>query len=360
MAVDKKTMKVSMYYKNDDVRVEEHPIPELEPGDLLVKTEVCGLCGGETMEWYLASRAPKVLGHEPTGVVVETGPGQNKFKEGDRVFAHHHVACMSCHFCHRGRYTLCEHFNKTHLSPGGFAEYFRVPAENAHHDTLFLPDNVSFEEGTIVEPMACALKGIKQTPIHPGDTVAIIGLGFMGMCYLQLTKLSHSGKIFGLDFSEWRLEKALSFGATHTIQPNLENPNEKLRDLNNGLGADVVFVVAPNLTAWETGLALCEKGAALHFGAPPPPKTEWNVDPNALYFSEIQTNSSFSANHIDTQAVLDLLTAKRIDAETLITHRFGLDGVGQAIRLHLNSDESLKSLIYPSQTQAEMIERENK
>jgi L-iditol 2-dehydrogenase len=354
METDEKTMKVAMYYKNDDVRVEEHPIPELGPSDLLVKTEVCGLCGGETMEWYLAKRAPKVLGHEPTGTVVATGPGENTFKEGDRVFAHHHVACMSCHYCHRGRFTLCEQFSKTSLMPGGFAEYFRVPAVNARHDTLLLPGNVSFEEGTIIEPMACALKGIKQTPIHPGDTIAIIGLGFMGMCYLQLIKLSHSGKIFGLDFSEWRLEKARSFGATYTIQPNLENPVEKLKDLNNGLGADVVFVVAPSLSAWETGLALCEKGAALHYGAPPPPGTEWVVDPTSLYFSEVQINSSFSANHIDTQAVLDLLAAKRINAESLITHRFGLDGVGEAINLHLSADNSLKSLIYPSQTQAEM------
>jgi L-iditol 2-dehydrogenase len=346
-------MKVAMYYRNDDVRIEEHPIPELGPGDLLVKTEACGLCGGETLEWYLASRAPKVLGHEPTGVIVATGPGLTKFKEGDRVFAHHHVPCMSCHYCHRGLFTMCEHYGRTHLDPGGFAEYFRVPAENAQFDTLILPDDVSFDEGTIIEPMACTLRGVKQTHIQPGDTVAIVGLGFMGMCYLQLVALSQAGKIFALDFSDWRLEKALSLGATYTINPKVEDPVEKLKDLNEGRGADAVFVVAPNVDAWESGLALCEKGAHLHFGAPPPPEKVWKINPNRLYFREIQTNSAYSANHVDTQAVLDLLAAKRVDANALITHRFGLDGVEEAIRLLLAADKSLKSLIIPALTEAQ-------
>jgi L-iditol 2-dehydrogenase len=349
MVADKRAMKVAMYYANDDIRIEDHPLPEIGPGDLLVKTETCGLCGGETMEWYLASRAPKVLGHEPTGVVVETGPDVTKFKQGDRVFVHHHVPCMSCHFCHRGRFTLCEHFSKTKIEPGGFAEFFRVPAENVQFDTLHLPDNVSFEAGTLIEPMACALKGVKQTPLHPGDTVAIVGLGFMGMSYLQLVALNHAGNIFGLDFSDWRLEKARSLGATHTINPGCEDAVKKLRDLNAGFGADAVFVTAPNIAAWESGLALCEKGGQLHLGAPPPPSTEWILDPNELYFSEVQINSTYSANHVDTKSVLDLLSAKRLDAEGLITHRFGLDRVEEAIHLLLEADASLKSIIYPGQ-----------
>ncbi len=342
-----KTMQVAMYYRNDDVRVEERPIPEIGPGELLVRIEVCGLCGGETMEWYLAERAPKVLGHEPTGVIVATGKGVTKFKEGDRVFVHHHVACMSCHYCHRGRYTLCEHFSKTKFEPGGFAQYIRVPAENARHDTLILPDEVSFEAGTIIEPMACCLKGVRQTPTHAGDTVAVIGAGFMGMCYTQLLRLGNAGKIFVLDFSDWRLERALQMGATHTINPAREEPQRILRELNEGRGADAVFVSAPTLQAWESGLALCERGGQLHLGGPPPPGTTWEVDPTSLYFSEVQINSSYSAHHVDTQSVLDLLAAGRVDAEALITHRFKLDQVAEAIQLLLKAGESLKSLIYP-------------
>ncbi len=346
------TMKVAVYRKNDDVRLEERPIPELEAGDLLVKTEACGLCGGETMEWYLAKRAPKVLGHEPTGVVVRTGPGVNKFREGDRVFAHHHVPCMSCHFCNRGLYTMCEHYGQTHLDPGGFAEYFRVPAENARLDTYLLPDSVSFEAGTIIEPMACTLRGVRQTEVRPGDTVAIVGLGFMGMCYLQLLRLSPAGKIVALDFSDWRLDKARTLGATHTINPRREAAVETLKDVNEGRLADAVFVVAPKLRAWELGLSLCERGATLHCGAPPPPDAVWQANPNELFFREIRLNSAYSATHLDTRAVLDLLAAGRVDAQALITHRFGLDHVEEAIRLLLAAGDSLKSLIIPALTQA--------
>lgn len=342
-----KTMQVAMYYRNDDVRVEEQPIPTIGPGELLVRVEVSGLCGGETMEWYLAERAPKVLGHEPTGTVVEIGDGVTNFKEGDRVFVHHHVACMSCHFCDRGRYTLCEHFSKTKFVPGGFAQYIRVPAENARLDTLILPDEVSFEAGTIIEPMACCLKGIRQTPLHPGDTVVVIGAGFMGTCYLQLLRLEPAGMVFALDFSDWRLEQALKMGATHTVNPGKQDPQQVVRELNQGRGADAVFVTAPTLKAWESGLALCERGGQLHLGAPPPPGTVWPVDPTGLYFSEVQINSSYSAHHVDTRSVLDLLSAERIDANALITHRFGLDQVAEAIQLLLKADQSLKSLIFP-------------
>ncbi len=341
------TMKVAMYYRNDDVRVEQQAIPTIGPGELLVRVEVCGLCGGETMEWYLAERAPKVLGHEPTGIVEAIGDCVTKFKVGDRVFVHHHVACMSCHYCDRGRFTLCAHFSKTKIEPGGFAQFIRVPAENARLDTLLLPDEVSFEAGTIIEPMACCLKGVRQTPLHPGDTVAVIGAGFMGMCYTQLLRLGNAAKIFVLDFNDWRLARAREMGATHTINPGQGDPQELLRQQNNGRGADAVFVSAPTLKAWESGLALCERGGQLHLGGPPPPGTTWPVDPTALYFSEIQINSSYSAHHIDTRSVLDLLIAGRLDAEALITHRFNLEQVPSAIQLLLNAGESLKSLIYP-------------
>jgi L-iditol 2-dehydrogenase len=347
-----KTMKVAVYYRNNDVRLEERPVPEIGSGELLVRVEACGLCGGETMEWYLAPRAPKILGHEPAGTIVEVGEGATRFKVGDRVFAHHHVPCMSCHFCQRGYYTMCEYYGKTAIHPGGFAEYFRVPAENAQFDTLILPANVSFEEATLIEPMACTLKGIRQTPIHHGDTVAIVGVGLMGMSYLHFVRLSPASKIFALDFSDWRLSKSLSFGATHTINPKTENSVEKMRDLNDGRLADVVIVTAPVVPAWEQGLALCAKGANLHLGAPPAPDVTWSVSPNYLYFNEIKMNSAYSATHIDTQAVLDLIAAGRMDVKPLITNRFGLEGVQDAIQLLLAANESLKSIIIPKLTKA--------
>lgn len=342
-----KTMKVAVYHKSDDIRVEEQPIPIIGPGEILVKTKACGLCGGETMDWYIEPRAPKVLGHEPTGVVVQTGPGVTNVKEGDRVFVHHHVACMSCHYCHRGAFTLCDHYRQTGIDPGGFVEYFRVPAEIVQLDTLVLPDNVSFEEGTIIEPMACAMKGIRQTDIHPGDTLAIVGVGFMGLCYLQLALLQQVGKTIALDLNDWRLGQAKSLGATNTINTKSGNVVEDLKRFNEGRGADVVIVTAPSVEAWDLGLALCEKGGTLHLGAPAPPDEVWSVKPTDLWFHEIKINSTYSATHMDTEAVLNLLASGRVDANSMITHRFGLDDVAEGIRLLRAAGESLKILIIP-------------
>jgi len=345
-----KKMLCSMYYKSTDIRLEEVDVPSIKAGELLVKTEACGLCGGETMEWYIMPRAPRVLGHEPTGVVVQVGSGVKKFKEGDRVFVHHHVSCMSCHFCNRGYYSMCESYSKSRLDPGGFTEYFRVPAENVQFDTQLLPDNVTFEEGTMLEPMGCTLSGIKACNIRYGDTVAIVGLGFMGMSYLEQAKISPAGKIFGLDFSNWRLEKAKSFGATYTINPKNEDAVARLKELNNGRLADVVIVTAPFLSAWDSGLNLCEKGATLHLGAPVAPDAIWAIKANPLYFKEIRIVPTYSSSQVESEEVLDLISSGRLKVDHLITHHFGLDHVQDAIQSMLKANDSLKVMIVPSMT----------
>jgi L-iditol 2-dehydrogenase len=344
-------MLCAVYYSNSDVRIEERAVPKIGRGEILVKTEACGLCGGETMEWYLAPRAPWVLGHEPAGVVAKVGEGVTKFKEGDRVFVHHHVSCMSCHFCNRGYYSMCDQYSKTKLDPGGFAEYFRVPAQNVQFDTQILPENVSFEQGTLLEPMGCTLSGIKACNIHYGDTIAIIGLGFMGMSYLKQAKISPAAKIIGLDFSDWRLEKALSFGATHIINPKKEDSVKKLKELNNGRLADVVIVTAPFVSAWDSGLQLCEKTATLHLGAPVDPEATWTIKANPLYFREISIVPTYSSSQVESVEVLELISSGRMDVDPLITHRFGLDGVQEAISLMLKAESSLKPMIIPSMTQ---------
>jgi len=345
-----KTMACAVYYRNSDVRLQEMAVPEIGPGELLVKTEACGLCGGETMEWYLMPRAPRILGHEPAGVVVAVGAGVKKFKEGDRVFVHHHVSCMSCHYCNRGYYSMCESYSKSKIDPGGFAEYFRVPAENAQFDTQILPDNVTFEQGTLLEPMGCTLSGIKACNIHYGDTVAIIGLGFMGMSYLEQAKLSPAGKIIGLDFSDWRLETAMKLGATDTINPKIEDAAAKIREMNHGRLADVVIVTAPFVSAWDSGLQLCDKGATLHLGAPVAPDATWTINANPLYFKEIKIVPTYSSSQLESEELLDMISTGRLQVDSLITHHFGLDGVQDAIQLMLKASDSLKPMIVPSLT----------
>jgi L-iditol 2-dehydrogenase len=346
------TMKVGVYYNNRDVRVEERPVPTIGPGELLVQTKACGVCGGDAMEWYLVHKAPVILGHEPTGVVVEVGAGVKEYKVGDRIFVHHHVPCFSCHECRRGFFTMCEHFTKTNIHPGGFAEYFRVPAENVQHDTHKLPDHLSFEEGTLVEPMACVVKGIKLCGIKPGDTVAVVGAGLMGLGFLQLARVWGAGKIIALDFSDWRLQKARKLGADETINSKTEDALARLLELNGGRGADSVIVTPNGIRPLEFGLTLCGKGATLHMFAPPAPDEVWSVKPNDLFFREITFTTTYSASHIDTPPSLEFIAGGRINAREMVTHRFGLEGIAKAIDLIKNAGESIKSVIIPEITRA--------
>ena len=342
-------MRVAVYYRNTDIRVEERLVPRSTPGEVLVKTEACGLCGGEAMEWYLAPRAPKILGHEPAGVIVEVGEDVTDFAVGDRVFAHHHVPCNYCRECQRGTPTYCSTYSKTNLDPGGFADYFRVPAENVP-EMLKLPEHVSFEEAAVIEPMSDCLYGIQKIPVVSGDTIAVQGVGFMGLCFVQLARLYPYARIVALDFSDWRLERALEMGATHVINPTRDDAAEVLRTVNEGRLADAVVSTAPSARAWEAALGLVGKGGTLHVNAPPHPDERVTVDSNNLYFSGVTINNGYSSTKAETNAVLQFIGSGRVDAKALITHRFGFDGAMEGIDLIVKAGESIKSVIIPSLT----------
>ena len=342
-----KMMKAAIYYDNSDIRIEERPIPEIGPDDVLLKTIASGLCGGETMEWYHKPRAPKVMGHEPAGIIVDKGANVKNFNIGDKIFVNHYVSCGTCHYCLRGRYTLCESFKDSKLFPGTMCEYFRIPGRNLNRDSIIIPENVSFAEATLCEPWGCVIGGLKVTEILPGDTVAVIGAGFMGMGFIHMAPLFGAGKVVAMDFSEWRLNKALEMGATHTINPKAENVEEKLRDLNNGRLADVVIVTVPLVGVYAQGHALVEKGGFLHIGAPTMPEPLWQINPQQQYFKEMKISAKYSADHTDTNQIMQWIASGRIDGKAAITHRFELKDTLKAFRMMLDADASLKPIIYP-------------
>lgn len=341
------SMKAAVYHAIDDIRVEERPIPKIGPDEVLLKTLACGLCGGEAMPWYKKSE-PKVIGHEPIGEVVEVGNNVIRVTPGDRVFVHHHVASMSSHWSRRGAFTRDPHFEKTNITPGGVCEYFKITKEHVEKDCFILPDDMPTEVATTIEPWACVIGGLKQCFIQPGDTVAVVGCGFMGQGFVHMAQLFGAGHVVGLDFSDWRLLKAMEMGATQTINPGTVDPIDALRTDNDGLLADVVIATAPSKSAWKQAAALVEKGGTLHLGAPLAPGTDWVQDGAAAYFNEVKVTSKFSADHRDTYQYYRLLKSGRVSPEKVISHRFSFDQAPEAFRMLVDAQESLKIVMLPN------------
>jgi L-iditol 2-dehydrogenase len=338
-------MKAAVYHSQQDIRIEETPTPEIDEDEVLVKMKACGICGSDLMDWYLKSRAPLVLGHEPTGIIAKTGSKVKQFNVGDKVFVHHHVACLTCHYCKHGDYTLCKQFHETHIDPGGLAEYFRVPAPNLQIDTLEIPETISFEEATLIEPVGCCIRALNKCSIQPDDTVAIIGAGSTGMIHTALSEIFGAAKTIVSDLIDYRLQVAKKFGADVIVNPKNEELKAVVNAETDGMGADIVVVTAPSLEAYKSGLSICRKGGKLCVFAPTSPGKYLQISPKELFFSEIQIIPSYSTSHLETRKALELMKTGRLKVKQLITHRFRLADAAKAFKTALEDKESLKVIV---------------
>ena len=338
-------MKTAMYYSQKDVRIEEAPVPKIAEDEILVQMKACGICGSDLMDWYLMHRAPLILGHEPSGIIVQKGRNVQGFDVGNRVFVHHHVACLKCHYCRHGDYTLCQQFHETNIKPGGFAEYFKVPYPNLQLDTLKIPDALSFEEATLIEPVGCCLRALKKCNLQKDDVVAVIGAGATGIIHTALSKILGAATTIVSDLIDYRLDIAEKFGADYAINPKTENLTEVARVKTDGRGVDIAVVTAPSLEAYKAGLEVCRKGGKLCVFAPTEPGKYMQVSPKELFSSEVQIIPSYSTSHLETLTALQLISSKAIDAETLITHRFLLENIAEAFKTARESKECLKVVV---------------
>ncbi len=335
-----------MYYGQQDIRIEEVPTPKTGEHEALVEMKACGMCGSDLMDWYLKSRAPLVLGHEPAGIIAKKGGKVKGFDVGDRVFVHHHVACLKCHYCLHGDYTLCKQFHETNIEPGGFAEYFKVPAPNLHIDTLKIPDALSFEEATLIEPVGCCLRALKKCNIQKGDSVAIIGAGATGIIHTALSKILGAAKTVVSDPINYRLNVAKKFGADAVVNPEKEDLAEVIKAETDGRGMDVAVVTAPSLEAYKAGLSVCRKGGNLCAFAPTEPRKYLQISLKELFFSEIQLIPSYSTSHLETREALEFMKSGKLDVKELITHRFRLADAAKAFKTALEDKESLKVILF--------------
>jgi L-iditol 2-dehydrogenase len=340
-------MKTAVYYNNDDVRIEERPIPQPKSDEFLVKTKACGVCVADTMEWYLTPRAPLTTGHEAVGVVEAVGADIKNIRVGDRVVVHHHIPCLVCEHCRRGNFSMCSSFRKTNIHPGGFSEYFTASAAHAERDTLILPDNVSFSAGTLVEPLACVIHAIKKAGVKAGDSVALIGTGTMGLMFIQCLLYFGVRKLVVYEVLDWRIQKAKEFGAEHVLVPG-KDPQvelERVQELFESDGADKVFIAAKDISAMQLGMNLVNKGGTVMFFATPKPEEAIEIYPSHIFFNEITITSTYSADHLDTRMALDLIASGDISAEKIISHHYPVEQLSAAILQTVSRHESLKCVI---------------
>jgi len=242
--------------------------PQIGPGELLVQIFASSICGSDTMEWYRKKHAPLVLGHEIAGRVAEIGEGVTGFSTGDRVVATHHVPCYGCHYCKRGHETVCDTLlSGTHFDPGGFCEYVRLPSINVERGTWLLPDGVSYEEATFVEPLGCVLRGQRIASLQSGASVLVLGSGIAGLLHVKLALATGASLVAATDLSNDRLRLAHKYGAHHTFPANAEVARE-FRKCNRGRGADVVIVCAAAEAVFQQAFEAVGRGGVVLFFFP--------------------------------------------------------------------------------------------
>ncbi|MBZ0107698.1 MAG: zinc-dependent dehydrogenase [Candidatus Scalindua rubra] len=339
-------MRVAMYYSNSDIRVEEMPTPQIGRGEILLKSLACGICGSDIMEWYRIHKAPLVLGHEATGEIVEIGEGVKQFNIGDRVFVSHHVPCNTCHYCLNGNHTVCDTLRSTNFDPGGFAEYVRVPEINVDRGVSVLPDNMSLEDGTFIEPLACVVRGQRVARIEPGQTVVVIGSGMSGLLHILLARSLGAGKIIATDVSEYRMEMARKFGADSVVSAHDDLPSHLLK-LNSNRLADRVIVTAGADSALDTALKSVDRGGTILYFAPGGPETCLSIPLNDFWKNCITLLPTYGASPLDIEVAIELISSQRVPVREMITHRLGLAEAVQGFKLVTEAKESIKVVIEP-------------
>lgn len=341
-------MRVAVYYSNNDIRIEERPKPKIGDGELLVRLEASGICGTDCLEWYRIDRVPLVLGHEIAGVVVEAGGGVKRYKVGDRISASHHVPCGECRFCLDGHETVCEMLRKTNFEPGGFSEFIRIPKMNIDKGGVYpLPKNVSFEEATFIEPLACVIRGQRLANFKKGKTVLVVGSGISGLLHIQLARLDGPKKIIATDVVEYRLNAAQRFGADHALYAKDYNAN-RLREINDGFLADLVVICTGAKAAYEEALKSVERGGTILFFAATDKGITIPVSINDLFWrNEVTLMSSYAGSPKDHIEALEKIASHKINVRDMITHRLSLAETGIGFKLVAEAKDSIKVIVEP-------------
>lgn len=339
-------MRVAMYYNNNDIRTEQKPVPQIGPAEILVKVISSGICGSDVMEWYRIKKAPLVLGHEIAGEIVQVGKDVTRYKVGERVFVSHHIPCNACDYCLAGHHTACDTLHTTNFDPGGFAQYIRVPELNVRFGVFVLPDEISFDEGVFIEPLACVVRAQRIARILPGQSVAILGGGISGLLHLLLAKALGAGKIIVTDVDQYRLDMAKKLGAEIVINAKDDVPR-KIRETNGGKPVNLIIVSTGAKIAFSQAMESVERGGTIMFFAPTTPGENLLVPFNDFWRNGITLTTSYGNSPCDAVTAIELIRSDRINVKGLITHKLPLEETLSGFKLVTEAKNSIKVIINP-------------
>lgn len=336
-------MKVAKWYNNQDIRLEEVPTPSPGPKEMLVKVMACGICGSDVVEWYRLPRAPLVQGHELGAQVVAVGESVAKFKPGDRVFIAPKVPCMQCRYCLNGHYPQCSEVKER--LPGGFAEYILVPEMLIENGSWLLPENVTYDQSTFIEPLACVIRAQRLAGLKGGQTIMLLGCGMSGLLHVKLAKFRNA-KVIATDTNIKRLKLAQKVGADTTIIATDNIPERLVAE--SGRFADVVMLSTSAISAVEQAWKCVDKGGAIVFFAVPDPSKTVTVPINDFWTKEIRILTAYYCGPSDIKEAIHLITTGAIKVDDLVTHKLPLSKISKGFQLVLNGQTSLKVIIQPN------------
>lgn len=348
-SVSRELMTAAILYGKQDVRIEKIPVPHVAAGEVLVRIKAALTCGTDLKVYLQGSHArmispPSVFGHELAGVIEEVGPGVEGFAPGMRVVPANSAPCNQCFFCKRGSANLCEDLQ---FLNGAYAEFIKIPERIVRQNLLVLPEEISFSEAAIMEPLACVLRGVEATGAKEGDTAVVIGTGPIGLMFVQLLK-NLGVKIIAVSNRPNQLEFAAEMGAEHTIDSSKANLVERVRNLTDSRrGADVVIEAVGLRETWQQALAMVRRGGTINLFGGCPAGTHINLDSTLFHYSELTIKATFHHTPCHIRKALETIRTRTVRPQSLITAEEKLTSLGSVLERLLLRNGDLKIAIIP-------------
>jgi L-iditol 2-dehydrogenase len=347
-------MRAAVYRGPSLISLENVPVPEISAGEILVRVHSCGVCGTDLkkIEYGLVP-PPRIFGHEFAGVIVEKGSKVTRFQVGDRVAAYHHIPCRKCFYCRKKLFSQCEFYRRTGTTAGfepaggGFAEYVRLMDWIVEEGTVSIPEDVSFEEASFLEPLNTCLKALETAELETGEVVVVYGQGPVGLIMMQ-SAAYEGARVIGLDFLESRLALSRELGAELALNPEKDNIEEAVARITEGRGADLAIVAAANPRAIEDAQRIVRRGGRVLLFAQTVAGEMIPVDASRICVEEKKLIGSYSASIELQEKAAHMIFNRKINVTRLISHRFSLDLLSEGIYLASHpSEHSLKVVIQP-------------